>query len=515
MKRTESVLIAIVCVALAIIFLYLSGYAMFFTSAIDDNGYIHEPIIEKKDNVLLSLLLVGCGVALLWLFSKVESRLSPKAAAYVAIGWALAAGSFWVCAAQALPRADANSIYVAAQRVIGGNFAELKRVGGYFNQHPYQVGFLMVSELLQRLFGVGNALALQLFNVLCLGWAYAGVLCLCQRMTGSPRALRYCALLLVMCLQPVLYCTFLYGNMISIACALWAAAALVQTAKDGRYRRFWLAGLLGGLSVLFKPNGWLPVIAMLVVAGLWLLSEKKWRVLPLLAALVLGPVLITGGVKALYSARANADLSKGVPMTAYLAMGLQESSRAPGWYNEYVDRVYKSANYNPAKASAKAVRNLKMRLADFSGDPAYAFDFFHHKMVSQWNETTFEAIWVNKVCPHRKTRLPFADTLLSGWLRQPAEGYMEGYTLLIYLCFVYGAATFAKALLKRDRPVERARGLGTALLIVTVFGAFLYHSLFEAKSQYLFTYLLVMIPVAADGLDRFQWPFKPAVKSEP
>ena len=66
-------------------------------------------------------------------------------------------------------------------------------------------------------------------------------------------------------------------------------------------------------------------------------------------------------MKSIYSAASGADLSKGVPMTAYLAMGLQESNRAPGWYNEYVEQVYENANYDPEKTSERAKKNIRAR----------------------------------------------------------------------------------------------------------------------------------------------------------
>lgn len=295
------------------------------------------------------------------------------------------------------------------------NYTELKRKNGYFNQHPYQLGFMAFCQLLQTVFGPKNYLAMQLANVVFLTLAYGGTLRLLWLMTKEARAVRFGALLLMLCLQPILYVTFLYGNMASIACTLWAMCFLCRMARDGGAWRLLPAGLLCGLAVMMKPNGWIPVLAMLIVMGLWFLSEKKWKLLPLLLLLVLGPMLCTKTVEKAYSAASKADLTGGIPMTAYLAMGLQESSRAPGWYNEYVDRVYKATGYDPEKTSSRAKKNLRFRMNEFAEDPAYAVCFFHEKMVSQWNETTFEAIWISKTCPYeKKARSAFGSAALNG-----------------------------------------------------------------------------------------------------
>ena len=508
MKRTESVLVGLVCAALALLFAYLCVYGLIFTSTIAEEGYLSEPIVQVQDDLLFSLLGLALAAGILWLFSRFEKKIPLQVMVALALIWAAALGTLWVLSVRTEPRADAASITDAARQALSRNYTELKRRDGYFNQHPYQLGFMALSQLLQTVFGPKNYVALQLANVVFLTLAFGGTLRLLWLTTQNAGAVRFGALLLMLCIQPILYVTFLYGNMASIACTLWAICLLCRMARTGGAWRLIPAGLLCGLSVMMKPNGWIPVLAMLIVTGLWFLSEKKWKLLPLLLLLAAGPVLCTQTVEKAYSAVSKADLTKGVPMTAYLAMGLQESSRAPGWYNEYVDRVYKATGYDPEKTSIRAKKNLRSRLDEFVEDPAYAARFFHEKMVSQWNETTFEAIWISRTCPYdKKARSAFGSDALNGWLRTPLERWMEGYTLALYALFSLAMGALARRLLRRPgmgkEPVSRPLGFGLSLCAVTVTGAFLYHMIFEAKSQYLFIYLFLMIPVAAWGLSRF------------
>ena len=51
-----------------------------------------------------------------------------------------------------------------------------------------------------------------------------------------------------------------------------------------------------------------------------------------------------------------------------------------------------------------------------------------------------------------------------------------------------------KSFKKRNDPVQ-------ILLPVLVLGGFLYHMLFEAKSQYIFVYAFFLMPLAAQGLE--------------
>lgn len=80
-----------------------------------------------------------------------------------------------------------------------------------------------------------------------------------------------------------------------------------------------------------------------------------------------------------------------------------------------------------------------------------------------------------------------------------AEGllrYMDAYTTLLYASFAGGLICIFVGFIRR-REGEAATDLPQALLPLIVLGGFLYHMLFEAKSQYLLTYLPLMAPTAA------------------
>ncbi|MEG2604187.1 MAG: hypothetical protein RSB91_04590, partial [Clostridia bacterium] len=188
----------------------------------------------------------------------------------------------------------------------------------------------------------------------------------------------------------------------------------------------------------------------------------------------------------------NTVLDGGVPMIAHVAMGLQEGPRSPGWFNQYNYDLYLANGHDGAAAQANAY--IAKRVQTFLQNPAYALSFFHTKLTVQWNETTFESLWVNRVCRYEEGRPAFVDSVLSGGLRAPLEHYMDWYTSLLYL----GLAAGLSVLVLRRR--KQAFPLGLSVLVIIIFGALMYHMLSEAKSQYLFVYLPMMAPFAALGL---------------
>lgn len=120
-------------------------------------------------------------------------------------------------------------------------------------------------------------------------------------------------------------------------------------------------------------------------------------------------------------------------------------------------------------------------------------------MVSQWAETTFEALLVNRVMPSESPFPALVNSLLSGGGSRALTLYMEGYTLTLYLGFAAGAGLLALRLF-RCKAQAWPHLYAPLALMVAVLGGFLYHMLFEAKSQYLMIYLPMMAPLGAWGL---------------
>lgn len=120
-----------------------------------------------------------------------------------------------------------------------------------------------------------------------------------------------------------------------------------------------------------------------------------------------------------------------------------------GWYNRYSLTLMERAELDPDTALSSTGRISAQRLSEFAADPAYALSFYHQKVVSQWAETTFEALLVNRVMPSESPFPVLVNSLLSGGGSRALTLYMEGYTLTLYLGFAAGTALLAIGLLRR------------------------------------------------------------------
>ncbi|MDO4572502.1 MAG: glycosyltransferase family 39 protein, partial [Clostridia bacterium] len=405
----------------------------------------------------------------------------------------LSAGTAWVLAVQSVPAADSGYVVDAALGAAGNDYAALDIP--YFRWFPYQLGYVRVAEWIVRLSGAeaGAAyLALALSNVAALAAAYAALLAIVRRVHSDSRVFCVTALLLALCWQPVLYCTFQYGTLPGLACALWSAALLLRYMQTRSMASLIAASLLMAFAVLSKPNYLIFLTALVLYLLLeWVRSGRLFHVAAagLLAACALCALPLA---QAHYEARSGIDFGEGTPQTAWLAMGLQESERAPGWYNRYSYAILEENGYDAARTREAIAADFRARLQFMRQEPAYTIDFFTKKVLSQWNEPSFESIWISQVKRHAIPISGFVESVYTGDAGARLLAYFNQYVQIIYAAFLAGLmAAF-----------RRPSG-GLALLPLIVLGGFLYHLLFEAKSQYILIYLPLLLPTAALGIRRF------------
>lgn len=60
---------------------------------------------------------------------------------------------------------------------------------------------------------------------------------------------------------------------------------------------------------------------------------------------------------------------------AHIAMGLQDTESAPGWYNTYNEATFVENNYDTHATAKVSQDNIKESLRHFAADPEYAWSF--------------------------------------------------------------------------------------------------------------------------------------------
>lgn len=454
----------------------------------------------------------------------------------VLVGWALALGTVWVLAVRVRPFADTYFVHTLAGQFAAGHYLGLE--DEYVRWFPFQLGYIFVMEMAKRLTGLGSYLLLQLMNVAATAGCYYCIVKLTDIMFKRPKITYLVTLLLFGCLPPVLYATLVYGNMLGLAFSM-AGFLFLGLFVQSR-QAIWLLPMAfsAGFAVLVKNNCLIFAIAMGAVLLLDLLQTCRPGVAAKavaapaagLAGLVLAVWLMQAGVQGYYRARGGQPTPEGMPTVLWVAMGLQDGPKAPGWFNEWSYEAYRAAGEDAALAEAAGRQSVSESVTGMAADPGRAIGFFTKKNVAQWLEPTYASL-------QHSHCLNTHDQTLPGWAKSLYEGilgtvYYEGMN--IYQFMIFGLA-FLWLVWNWRRADDMAGGLNSlntapaakaaqatpprhlqAGLMLAVFGGFLFHTVWEGKAMYILPYFVACLPFAAAGLSALlaritaRWPVKGA-----
>ncbi len=497
--QISNIIMIVICGLLLVASVFLCAGSMASTTTL----HLSEQVELVEDNVLKNIFVIGVFLVLLKLFKGFFKKINPMIAAVALLAYVGIFGAFWLSTANLTPIADSKVICDTAAGTVQNDFILLQ--DAYFKISPYQLGGVFICEFLTRIFGAGNYMAYAVLNIVWLDLAYAALIWITRVIFNKKGVELLTIVLLAGCLQPIFFCTLIYGNLMGLALSLWAVLFELFYLKTGKKKMMIISAALISVAILAKLNCAIVLIAMCVILVVHFIKSRKWFSLVAVACAVLMSVTVSGLVKLSYEARSGIRFGEGVPQLAWAVMGMQDEALEqanqeeekqkgteedlalfPGWYNSYNIEVYLENDGDQEAMKAQVNRDLKERLDLFGSDSAYALTFFTNKALSQWNEPTFESLWVSE--RNGVLLSDFADEFYKGFYKNLLDIYFNFYVSLIFFGLAVGMLFIIK---KPD--------MGITLLALIILGGFVYHLIFEAKSQYILPYFIMMVPFAAYG----------------
>lgn len=484
--------VVLALVTLAAVYLFVMS--MLQSADISTGSGYGEILRFVKDNLLLNLLALLAGTALLYGFWRLCGRISLKLLTALLLAWTMAAGLAFIASVRLQPSQDSEVVTFFAMQAARGDFSYFHN---YYARFPYQFGYTLYEELLFRpIFrlapGIPEGYAcmlLQAGNLVLLCVTDLALIQCVGLLANSEQAQKMTALLLLLSLHGILFSTYLYGNIPGLAFSVLAVWMFLLHQRNRR----WLAGILCGLfltlGVILKLNYMIVLVALGIIWLLCLIRRWDWRSALCLLLCLAAVLSLKDMPQRIYERRMETDFGSGVPLVGWLALGMHEGQTEAGWYEAtYTAQAFDNAGQDSKAAAQVAGAAVKERLAWFREHPSQAGDFFRRKFLSQWNEPSYETIWNNNVRGH------FSEPgrLYTLLCRQGEDGLkllMNFYQQLI----LFGMCAVLVLLWRRREIIQ-------CVFPLIILGGVLYHILFEAKSQYAFSYFMLMIPLAAWGL---------------
>lgn len=504
MKSKETILSIFLKNAVWIFFAIIVGYLLF--SSIFSTCYIGrlEYLIDSgateinsehtfyiRDSYIVHFIVFLLCSMLLFIGGKKENKIIP----YRYIGMAMLLISailclYVVCAGQYYPKYDQASVIGAAAAFNTGDYSVLES-GGYIYKYPHQFGITIFYMILSKIFGNLNIIAFQIVNGICILLSYYLLARIAKLLTHGKEWSDAATLIVCAVFLPyIFYVTFLYGTVVGFCLAILSFYHMLLFREKCKWIYMLSSGLCIMLAAILKSNYMVFMIAMLIyLVGNAIADfdiDRKTAYMSLIFGTVVLVFFFAGrwGINRYLTSLNHGEQIRGIPMMTYITMGLQDGKTAAGWYNGYNNTVYEQNMYDYAKTADAAKEDLVKIVRKYPEDMSASISFFVKKVTSQWNNPTFQSLWI---LDERSGKNGLA------WI-------MQGNARYLYIIFVNVlqtwilVGTFLYALLRIKKSTWQE-----ILLPLAFIGGFLFHTFWEAQSVYAMPYFLLLFPLCIWG----------------
>ena len=500
-------LLTILSITLFVLYSFLTFINVFWTTYVDSNkNDYHEYADIKTDNIFFTVLFLIGIFLILFLFEKKYgiSKIYTRKLQIFATIFIFAIGVLWIFMAKTHPVHDQSIVSNAASEFIDGNFAQLNP-GEYLQRCTHQLGIVWIFQLIYSVVGKNSYTFIMLLNVLMLCGIYNILFKILKRFTLSSRIHNLYWILAVFNFSPIFYCTFVYGTFIGLFFAVFAIYLLLSFIDHKNYFSFAGSFLFFALSCIAKSNYKIYVIAAIILLLYKAFQNRKLFFVPF-AFIIAFSMFVPSFVNMYYASASSKEIGKGSPSSLWVAMGLQEGPCGSGWYNMYVANVYGSVGGDYEKANEIAKKDISKYLLAFKEKPLYAANFFFEKTLSQWNDPSFQSIWMCCYWDNYDEDIsPATESIYHGGLNKFFLGFMDIITLLIWA----GNALFY-FIKRKELTIEQL------IFGIIFFGGFLFHLFWEAKALYTMPFFMLSLPSGVWGIDfmleKFQKGFTSILK---
>lgn len=455
-----------------------------------------ETVSTVSDNWIKAVgIVVGFIViiGIIWKYSSwVHIRHLRIAAAVIAIF--SAAGIITMALnAEYVTGADQEYVYVVLKNLYTGNYTELQKYW-YYNVYPYQLGVGAIYLLPTRILGNYSVSTLQCIQAICGGIIIFTGNEIAWRLFHKERLCIF-YLLLAICYVPLhLYELFIYGETIGL-CFLELAILCLLVLQEHEQWILWKKGLvyivmISSMIVSYTARGAL-IIVWIAVLGIQFLRALKGNRKSFIISFFCMLLMILGQKTVIQCVEHQAEiqLSEGVPAISVVAMGLQDEDpnhTGRGTYNAYEIHLFWENNFDVDKCTELSILNIKQSIVRWMRDPIGALEFFCEKTAVQWLEPTYGSFLFTSNM-----------TTSSKWMKAfySDRGYQIFYEIMNQLQnVIYIGVLFYYIYLAKHKRQEWEYFLGLVLI-----GEILFSLLWEAKSRYVFPYIVIALPAAAMG----------------
>ena len=487
--------------ALFLLFMSVNFVSALVTTSICNN-MVEQNMYTHIDNPIITI--IGCGVlfalgVLVYMGATKYGKKLNRILLIAVLAEYVILGLFLVFFGRTIPAADSGTVFWMGETYANGSLSFFAN-DSYLAYYPQQIGLVIFNGLMLKVIHLipVNVAGFHFVKVIYVFITAATVLIqywTVECVSGKEEIKAMFLYLMAGNFYYIMYSNFLYGeipSLLFISLAVLFIARLLK-CKGSTVVNGILIVVATAFATLLRKNSLIFVIAVAIVLLVNAIKNKNVKVLAVGIGVVAASLLIQPATLKYYEHRTGNTLSTGVTTTSYLAMGMQEGGRASGWYNGYNFNTFVDCNMDTKAVNELAKESINERISVFKSNPGYALSFYMDKYLSQWTDGTYAS--AQATYAEYGGRIKLLTEVYEGKLYPVFTVYSSLYQNMIYMgALIFVILTGLKCI------KDKKYNLEIYLLLIFVFGGFLFHMMWEANSRYIVTYGILLIPYAAAGV---------------
>lgn len=444
---------------------------------------------------LQSPIVVTISLVLILLIPRISERLKairPSSLLFIYLFYAtflaLLLYAFW----NPLLNADSSDLY---DYIINQNQSPL-----YIQTWPVNLGYLGIMLLSHHIFS-DDIFGLFVINLLAFYLVVISLFGIAKLLFKKMNVLRNLIVALI-CFFPIYFeIIFFYNDMLGMAFAFFGTWQAILLRKNNKFRHFLLLALAILLMLVIRQNTLIILIAIIIY--LFFTTEKsnfKYTLGTILISMFVflaSPLVLKAAFSRFYGWDFS-DKSIESPTISWVAMGMLDQhdeqlnieprqANLAGWWNGYNRSCAITLR---DKCDDYAKETIHDQIAAFFSNPWRGISFYFRKISSQWAEPSFQTPFFMSRCETN------ASTSLHRFLCRAATHATSFLNNVTHLALLMLAAL---SIIHTHK--KKAITWEQLLLLLAIFGYFLFSILWEAKSRYILLVFPLILPFAANGIE--------------
>lgn len=487
MKKINDTLINIFNIVTKFLsFIFLAILLIFLTY-----GSVHIQISEKTQFLFGKfywIIFLIAHLIILALIRKHYKKINEKLFFLILSSIYLLIGAYIIYFLSFRIRADAWITYTAGNAMRIGDFSKFLKTE-YLGYYPHQHGMVYYSYLLTNIVETSKILfSANMLEIIGINYFIYKITDL---LSGSNKLKNILSIYLSFAfVQQLIFITFPYNLIPGFFFMIIGFYFAIKFNQNEGYINLVLSIGFLIIACFIRSNFIIVVIAIFLY--IWISNANKLNSVKFLIVFLIFNQTFSVSMKKFTENLTGYEVSSGAPKVLWIAMGTDPENKriGPGWYNGFNRDVIKETDYDFDKAQEIGKEKIIENLRFYISNPNEFVKFFGIKFLTTWAEPTYESIWSG---PHIKYEQPNNSKILNslfneGSLYWVMYNYMKSIQILLYALSIYFLI---------NKKIYNEKYL---VFIIYFLGGVVFHLIWETKSQYVYPYVILFIPVVCESL---------------